>query len=444
MEHVVIIGNGIAGITAARHIRKHSNRRLTVISDESKHFFSRPALMYIYMGHMKYEQTKPYEDWFWKENAIDLVCDRVRKIDTKGKKAILRSGSSIPFDKLIIATGSKPNKFGWPGQDLNGVQGFYSLQDLEAVKKSTAGIRQAVIVGGGLIGVELAEMLVTRGIRVIFLVRETHFWGVVLPEEEGDLVARHIKNHHVDLQFESELKEIVGDSDGKVSAVITGKGEKVPCSFVGLTVGVSPNIDFIKNTAIETDRGVLINSCFETSIEDIYAIGDCAQFREPSTGRRPVEQVWYTGKMHGETVARTICGKETPYMPGIWFNSAKFFDIEYQTYGTVMSQQKEGEKSFYWENPKGDKCVRIVFDSTTQAVLGFNFFGIRARHTTCEYWIANREKLPNVLCSMAASNFDPEFFKCFEKDIISQYNSENPGRMITLKTKKGLFSNRLT
>ena len=94
MEHVVIIGNGIAGITAARHIRKRSNRRLTIISDESKHFFSRPALMYIYMGHMKVEQTKPYEDWFWKENAIDLVYDRVEKIDTQGKKAILQSGGT--------------------------------------------------------------------------------------------------------------------------------------------------------------------------------------------------------------------------------------------------------------------------------------------------------------------------------------------------------------
>ena len=135
MEHIVIIGNGISGITAARFIRKYSNHKITVISAETKYFFSRTALMYVYMGHMKYEHTKPYEDDFWEKNSINLVQDYVINVDTNEKKISLQSGEPINFDALILATGSKPNKFGWPGQDLPQVQGLYSKQDLDKLEK---------------------------------------------------------------------------------------------------------------------------------------------------------------------------------------------------------------------------------------------------------------------------------------------------------------------
>ena len=128
MKHVLIIGNGISGITAARHIRKQSDFRITVVSEETKHFFSRTALMYIYMGHMGYEQTKPYEDDFWAENRIDLVHDRIEDVDFNKKVAHTQSGVPLAYDVLILATGSKPNKFGWKGQDLPGVQGLYSFK----------------------------------------------------------------------------------------------------------------------------------------------------------------------------------------------------------------------------------------------------------------------------------------------------------------------------
>ncbi len=440
MDHVVIIGNGVAGITAARHIRKRSGKRITVVSSESDYFFSRPALMYIYMGHMKYEHTKPYEDWFWEKNDINLVRARVENVDFQNKQLILENGKSITYDTLIIATGSESNKFGWPGQDLPGVQGFYSIQDVEALEENTKSIERAVIAGGGLIGVELAEMLATRGINTVFLVREAHFWSIVLPKEEAGIVGRHIKEHHIDLRLKTELKEIVAGDDGRVSAVITDKDERISCSLVGLTVGVSPNIGFLRESALETERGVMIDDYFQTSQPGVYAIGDCAQFRNPLPGRRPVEQVWYTAKMHGEIVAKTICGEKTAYVPGIWFNSAKFFDIEYHTYGMVSGTLADGEDNLYWEHPDGKKCVRIVYDKETQSVLGFNFFGLRGRHDVCENWIAKKEKLPDVLANLCAANFDPEFFQGFEQDIIRQYNETNPERPVTLSASKGLFS----
>ncbi len=337
MRKIVIIGNGISGITAARHIRKHSRDPITIISAETDHFFSRTALMYIYMGHIKFEHTKPYEDWFWEKNNLQLMRDYVLQVDTDRKMIHLQSGNTMDYDILIIATGSKPNKFGWPGQDLKGVQGLYSYQDLVNMESYTRGIQRAVVVGGGLIGIEMAEMLLSRNITVAFLVREKSFWDIVLPAEESALVNRHIREHKIDLRLETELEKIIPDHSGRVKGVITSQGEEISCQFVGLAVGVHPNIGFLKESKIETDRGIMVNRYFETSVPDVYAIGDCVQYREPLPDRKSIEQVWYTGRIHGETVAQTIMGEKTPYHPGPWFNSAKFLDIEYQVYGQVKN-----------------------------------------------------------------------------------------------------------
>ena len=252
MEHIVIIGNGISGVTAARHIRKNSDHKITLVSAETKYFFSRTALMYVYMGHLTFKHTQPYENWFWDKNSIDLKEGFVNKIHTDEKKLEFKDSSSLSYDKLIIATGSKPNKFGWPGQDLGGVMGMYHKQDLENLEKHAPNkevCKRAVIVGGGLIGIELAEMLRSRKIPVTFLVREASFWNGVLPSQESEMINKHIKDHHIDLRLSTNLKEIKSDENGNVKSIIIEEtGEEIFCNVVGLTAGVTPNIDFLKDS----------------------------------------------------------------------------------------------------------------------------------------------------------------------------------------------------
>jgi NAD(P)H-nitrite reductase large subunit len=424
MKHIVIIGNGISGITAARHIRKRSNHKITIISGESEYFFSRTALMYIYMGHLKFDHTKPYEDNFWKKNKIDLVFDWVERVNSTTKSLTLRTKGTLSYDILIIASGAKPNKFGWPGQDLNGVQGLYHKQDLELMEQNTKGIQHAVLAGGGLIGVEMAEMLLSRNISVTFLVRENAFWSNVLPLQEANLISRHIRTHHVDLRFDSELKEIKGDSNGRVQSIITKSGEEIACQFVGLTVGVSPNISFLKDSGIATARGVLVNEFLETNMPDVYALGDCAERTYELPGRRNIEQVWYTGRMMGEVVAQTICGSKTKYEPGPWFNSAKFFDIEYQTYGQVGNELKPHESEFYWEHSSGTKCVHLIWNTMTREFIGINTFGIRMRHEKFDTWLRAKKTVDFVMEHLEEANFDPEFFTRYEKEIKLQFNQK--------------------
>ncbi len=439
MKHIVIIGNGVGGITAARHIRKQSDFRITVISAETDYFWSRTALMYIYMGHMTYEHTKPYEDFFWKKNRIDLLRAYVKSVDPKAKNLTLENGDTVAFDILILATGSRSNKFGWPGQDLAGVQGMYSYQDLQLMEENTKNIKRAVIVGGGLIGIEMAEMLQSRNIPVTFLVRENSFWDNVLPKPETTIISSHIREHGIDLRLETELKEILSDEKGRVKAVVTDKDEAILCEFVGLTAGVSPNIDFVKDSLIATNKGIKVNEYLETNYPDVYAIGDCAEHQNPMPGRRPIEQVWYTARMMGETVAATITGKRTAYKPGVWFNSAKFLDIEYQTYGYVMPEDQDHEESFVWTHEEGRKCLHFVFEKKSKALIGVNTLDMRIRHELLDQWIREEKTIREVIDQWETAHFDPEFFTRHEKEIKSHFNEKFPDMAVPLKKSNHWF-----
>lgn len=426
MEHIVIIGNGVSGITAARHIRKLSNKRITIISAEADHFFSRTALMYVYMGHMRWQDIKPYEDWFWKKNQLNLKKGYVESIDTDNKTLYFKEGDTLTYDKLILATGSITNTFNWEGLKLNGVQGMVTKQDLENLEKNAPNNKvcpKAVIVGGGLIGVEIAEMLKTRDIHVTMLVREPAFWENALPLPNAEMISKHIQSHGVDIKHNTQLDKILGDDKGNVRAVLTTSGEEIPCRVVGIATGVKPNISFLKNSKIETDRGVLVNRKLETNIPNIYAIGDCAQQREPIDQRPPIEAVWYTGRMMGETVAQTICGNPFEYNPGHWFNSAKFFDIEYQTYGWVLpnERRKNYEEQFHWKCDSNLRAITISYHKETKAFLGINTFGIRMKHEVFDIWLSEKRSVDFVVENLKEANFDPEFFRRYEEEVRKEY-----------------------
>ena len=332
--------------------------------------------------------------------------------------------------KLVIATGSKPNKFGWPGQDLKGAQGLYSKQELDALEANAPDnkvCKRAVIVGGGLIGIEMAEMLRSRDIPVTFLVREDSFWNGVLPDGESRMINEHIEAHHIDLRLGVNLREILADGNGRVRTItIDETGEEIPCEVVGLTAGVTPNIDFLKESGIELGRGVKVNRYLETNIDGIYAIGDCAEQHEAIGNRRPIEAVWYTGRMMGEALAQTICGKKREYDPGHWFNSAKFLDIEYQTYGWVFSDKgkKDYEQHFHWRHATENICITAAFHKDSNLFLGINTFGIRMRHEIFDRWLTEKRSMDYVMEYLKDANFDPELYATYELEIVSKYNSK--------------------
>ncbi len=425
---IVIIGNGISGITAAKTLRQLSDHEIIVISDESELFFSRTALMYVFMGHMRVQDIVPHPKSFYEQHNIKLHFGRVNTVQFEHKQVEFNDNHTLAYDKLIIATGSKPTMYGWPGSHLDGVHNLYHLQDLENIERHAETCKHAVIVGGGLIGIELAEMLHSRAIQVTMLVRESGYWNNVLPAEESEILNKHISEQGIDLQLQTELKEIWGDKE-KVKMILTSNGAKINTQLVGITTGVQPNISFLDFTSIEKNRGLLTNSFLETSIPDVYAIGDCAELRNPTKGRKAVEPVWYTGRMMGELVAHNILGAQKAYDPGIWFNSAKFFDIEYQVYGFVPNQEMPGIKHIFWKHPSKNKSIRLVYEEKTGTILGFNLLGIRYRQEVCEKWIAEETSIETVLQNLSLANFDPEFFKSYEKHLVHIYNEQSGAKL---------------
>lgn len=432
MKHIVIIGNGIAGITTARTIRKNSDCKITVISAESDHFYSRTALMYIFMGHMKYEHTKPYEDWFWKKNRIELKRAFVSKVNPETKTLFFDDDSTMNYDDLVLATGSHAKMVNWPGGATKGIQGLFSLQDLENLEENIKGVKQAVVVGGGLIGIELIEMLATRKIEVFFIVRDFKFWSNVLPAEESLMIQEHMRDHHIHLLLHTEVKEIIPDENGRVKYIKTSKDQKIECQFVGVTIGVEPNIDFLKDSGINLDKGILVNNYLETNVQNVYAVGDCAQFSPPISGRPPIEQIWYTGKMQGECLGLTIAGKRTAYQPVNFFNSAKLLDIEYQIYSEDVVIPRETEH-FFWKSDDSLKSIRIYFDLSSKRFLGIVILGIRYRHDVCDRWLREKRDIEYVLQHLQDANFDPEFYRHYENEILFVYNNKYDKNIEPLK-----------
>lgn len=441
-QHLVIIGNGIAGITLAQQVRLKSKCSITLISAETPVHFSRPALMYVYMGHMRYQDIVPYADWYYQEQQLNMLHDRVIAIDFETKTLKLEKGKPVSYDTLVLATGSRPAFFNCPGAGLKGVQGLVTLQDLELMEQQTADTKQAVVVGGGLIGIEMAEMLQSRGIEVTMLVREKLFWKNNLPSEEASIISGHIQTHNIDLHLEEELEEIIADDTIHVKAIKTKSGKIIPCQFVGIAIGVKPNIEFLETSAIEVDKGILVDSYFKTSVADVYAIGDCAQFRNPSPDSPAIEQLWYTARLHGEALAQTLTGTPAPYERGPWFNSAKFLDIEFQTYGFVPANLDPNKyNSLYWEHPDKKKAIRLLFDKETERLTGINLLGVRYRHDLCHYWLKSEYTIHQVVDELAAANFDTEFFKRFEPELLNQYHTFYPEKA-TAKEKAGWWKLR--
>jgi NAD(P)H-nitrite reductase large subunit len=318
-----------------------------------------------------------------------------------------------------VATGSQPNRFGWPGQDLERVQGLVSLQDLERLQEVTPELRRAVIVGGGLIGVELAEMLYSRGVAVTMLVREPSYWSNALPLPESQMINRLIRHEGIDLRLETELEEILGDRRGRAVGVRTTGGETLDCQLVGLTAGVRPNLSAVEESDIPTGRGVQVDWSFRTGVPDVFAGGDCAELVTEGEGRNVVEALWYTARAHGEVLADVMTGTERTYDQGIYFNSAKFLDVEWQTYGRVTPHQQppfvSGEQHLWWEHESGRVGLRLVH--ACGAFVGLNAMGLRYRHRVCEAWIAEGRSSDYVLDHLQEASFDPELYRRHEPAI---------------------------
>ncbi len=438
---VVIIGNGIAGVTCARHLRKLSPTvEIVIVSAETEFHYSRPALMYLFMGHMRWPDLKPYEDWFWEKNRITLRKAWVESIGFAERRLTLDDGSTLEYDKLLIATGSSTAFHNWPGQEYDGVHGLVTIQDVAAMERhAKRGIERAVVVGGGLIGIEMAECLHTRGIPVSFIVRDDSYWSSVLPPEESAMATRHIRSKHgIDLRLNTELKEIWSKQprDGDGRGAVRQDEARVPVRRHRHWRQAERRLPAARRARTRQRASSSTITCARMS-------STCTP---PATAHRcvtrgpiasPIEAIWYTGRMQGETAAHNILGQAVAYDPGLYFNSAKFFDIEYQVYGETPAELPEGHKWYYYEAPGGEKSVRLYWNAETGAVTGFHLMGTRYRQDVCFAWIGKRTHIEEVVANLGMADFDPELYAELSPHVVAGFNAQE-GTSVKLATRRGL------
>lgn len=398
-KRFAIVGNGVAGVTAALTIRERDPKaEITMIGGESDYFFSRTALMYAFMDRMNLRDLEPYERKTYRDQRIGLRRAWVKDLDGDARRLTLDTGETVPYDQLLLATGSVPRKPAWH-RPLNGVVNFVSLQDLAECEKWAPSTRKAIVVGGGLIGVELVECLHHHGVQVTFLVREPWYWPAALFEEEGEMISGHILEHGIELIHKEEVASLIEDN-GRVRGVKCTSGREFDCGMAGICIGVEPAADWLRGvrTPPSLGRGIRVDESFRTSIPGVWAAGDCAEL---PTGQ--VEQIWYSAKRQGALAARAMLGETVLYRPPLFFNSAKLFEIDYTTVGRLKAASRT-----HYERGRG-KYQSIRITEHDGRVSGFNMLGSRWDHTRLERWIHEGRTLDDVLPRLNEARFDVEF-----------------------------------
>lgn len=431
---VIIIGNGVAGISCALALRRQdAAAHITVVSKESKYFYSRTALMYAFMDRMMMDDLEPYERRAYEKQRLELVQDRVTAINADAQQIVLEQGQLLPYDKLVLATGALPNFVAWPGlEDVAhrhrgeslpelGIVHLVSRQDLEACEQLVPTARRALVVGGGLIGIELVECLVHHGVPTTFLIREDTFWPDALDRRESDLVVAHMRAHGVDVRLGESIAQVERDASGRVAAVVTSKQDRLPADLLGVCVGVHPNIAWLKQGApgLRLGRGILTDRYLRTSLAGTFACGDCAEIDLKANSPAELEANargagfnelnWYAAKRQGSLLALNVLGRLKPYEPPLFFNSSKFFELEFTNVGNAQ-QDAEHHPATVLVSPDNKAILRIVHDDTPgQRVLSFNVLGARVDHAVLSQWVEEQRSLREVLGRLAQAQFDVEF-----------------------------------
>jgi len=312
----VIIGNSAAGIGAVEGIRQteQSSKALpgeiTIISDEPHHTYSRPLISYLLLGKVTEEKMKYRPDSFYSEYHCEFLHARVTSINAKAKQVFLENGNKIPYDKLLVATGS--SAFVPPFAGLDTVEHkftFMSLDDARKIDAVLAKDKKVLIIGAGLIGLKCAEGILNREASITVLDLAPRILSSILDDEGAQIVQTHLENvsrsssgtQGINFRLSASVKRF------EKNTAILESGEDIPFDILILAVGVRPNTSLLKGIA-EIDRGIVINQRSETTAPDIYAAGDCTQTLDISSGQKKIMALLPNAYMQGECAGINMAG----------------------------------------------------------------------------------------------------------------------------------------
>ncbi len=341
---IVIIGNSVAAINAIEAIReKDKVSEIEVISDESYMAYSHPLLPNLVIGNISRSDKRFYyrsKDFYDKMNVKRVLGKKVVKIFSKNKYIALENNEKIEYDKLLITCGGTPFVPPMKGADLKeGVHTLTNIKAADKLKKDLPNIKKCVVIGGGLIGSKVAEKLAKYGIKVTLVELMKRVLFPVLDDTAADYVHKELKKDKVKLILEDSVVEIRGDK--RPTEVVLSSGKTIDTDGVVVAVGVRPNLDFTKDSDIETNRGIVVDDYMQTNINNIYAAGDVAEAYDVIiSAKRPVPVLPLAARQ-GRIAGLNIAESNIKYNGGFPMNSMSIGKVEFISMGIVDSEELE-------------------------------------------------------------------------------------------------------
>ncbi|MDR1838747.1 MAG: FAD-dependent oxidoreductase [Treponema sp.] len=348
----VIIGNSTAGIGAVEGIRQIDKQgEITVITNEPHHTYSRPLISYLLLGKVNEEKMKYRSGSFYSDNNCKLMADvTVTGIDAKAKQAALSNGSRIPYDKLLVATGS--SAFVPPFEGIDTVKDkftFMSLDDARNLEAVLAADKRVLIIGAGLIGLKCAEGISERVAHITVIDLAPRILSSILDDDGAKIVQDHIESKGIEFRLAVSVKKFDRNT------AIFENGEKIGFDILVLAVGVRPNTALLKDIA-NIERGIVIDNKSQTSAPDIYAAGDCTQTLDVSSGQNKIMALLPNAYIQGECAGVNMAGGEKTFDKAIPMNAIGFFGLHMITAGNysgdIFADSSDGiyKRLFYCDN----------------------------------------------------------------------------------------------
>jgi NADPH-dependent 2,4-dienoyl-CoA reductase/sulfur reductase-like enzyme len=346
--HYLIIGNGAAGLSAAEIIRRRdATGRITILSNESHLFYSRPGIAYLVNGQVSAAQLISRTRAFYEEHRFELRQATVTGIDPARQCVFLQNGSGagvqLGYDVLLLATGASAVPPPFPGGDLDGVLTFDTLDDANRVIRYGRSARSAVVVGGGITAMELAEGFRRQGAKTHLLQRGDRLWPRLFDERESAILEQEVRHEGIELHYREEIAEVLG-RQGKVAGVRLSSGRELPCQVVGAAIGVRPNLGLVHELELAQDKGVLVNDYLQSTVATLFAAGDVAQVYDRWTGSHQLDVLWPSaineGRAAGYNMVDVAQGRAPSYAyeKGSPFNAALLFGAHLTVIGRVGQQ----------------------------------------------------------------------------------------------------------
>ncbi len=342
----VIIGNSAGAIGCVEGIRKLDiEGKITLISSEPYHTYSRPLISYLIYGKTDEERMKYRSDSFYEDNAVEAKLGvTVTKIDKDKKIVETDTGETIPYGKLLIATGSNP--FIPPMEGLEKVKDkftFMTLDSAKALSEALSPEKKALIVGAGLIGLKCAEGICGKVKKITVVDLADRILPSILDEKGSEIMRRHIEKSGVEFILSDSVKEF------DVGRARLNSGKVLEFDILVIAVGVRPAVDLAKDAGIEVNRGIVTDERCMTSEKDIYAAGDCTESTDITTGQKKIMALLPNAYMQGETAGRNMAGDTSAlYDKGIPMNAIGFFGLHMISAGSYDGEEyvEAGEERY--------------------------------------------------------------------------------------------------